>query len=309
MLIFLAALESTSDHAIAAAMAGVPHVLTSYFYAGYRNKSVRVEWIHALKQAKVRFIDSGAFTLRTSVLNLVTTTGNAEGANVDYDHYLHSYASWLKRLAPAGLADVWVEMDIGAVTGHDWVDKHRAKLIGAGLGHGLINVWHSEHDWLYWLYLLREAKRPGRSGYVAIEGHQIGRSPLDYRRFLHEAYRRGVKVHGFRMTTAEDLRRWPFYSVDSSSWIAPVRNGTYPIVIRAGGVQHTRRRNVKSGERSVWMGPISNNGTTSTWRKNILTESARAWVTAERQLDAMWRARGVDWDQAISQPEVVDGAT
>lgn len=307
MKILLAAIESNREHAVAARKAGAKHVLTSFFYAGYRKRNYREEWLQCLRHTKLRFIDSGAFTLRTSVLSLVSTSGAEAAADVDYDEFLTAYIKWLKWTQSMRLSDVWVEQDIAAITSYDWVHKQRDKIIAAGLGHGLINVWHSDQDWDYWVYLLKEARRPGRSGYVAIEGHQFNREPLNYTRFLKEAYDRGVKVHGFRMTSAEALQKWPFYSVDSSSWMTVSSRGTYALVPRTGGVQQTMSAKKSTGDTSLrrsWAGVMPRTGTTFGIRLDALIKSAKAWCDAEKHFDEMWRRRGVDWDKAIANPRV-----
>lgn len=308
MKLLLAAIETCWEHAAAAHAVRAPNVLTSFFYAGYKGKQERAEWLSAMRAASLRMIDSGAFTLRMSVKKLVGgRTGSAAGRDVDYDAYLDAYMRWLRKKAESQLADVWVELDIGMVVGNRWVERQRERMIAHGLGRGLINVWHSDMDWEHWLYLLRESKRDGRSGYVAIEGHQNDRAPLDYARFLHAAYKRGVKVHCFRMTSAENMRRWPFYSVDSSSWIASTMHGNYTCITRTGGATQTRSRSTGAQQR-VWAGVIPAKGTTEKLRLDILIKSARTWVRCGDQVDALWRSRGVDWERAIAAPEIKDEA-
>jgi len=307
MKIFLAAIESSREHASAAVHAGAQHVLTSFFYAGYLRKTYRDVWLQCLRQAGLRLIDSGAFTLRTSVSDLVSTSGSANAEDVDYDAFLARYIEWLRWLRTAGLADLWIELDIAMMASYDWVHRQRDKIIGAGLGAGLVNVWHSDQDWAYWIELLEECRRPGRSNYVAIEGNQLNRDPLDYTRFLKEAYARGVRVHAFRMTSQEAIQKWPFYSVDSSSWITPTSQGSYVMSTRAGGVVNIRHQGEGLGEsmlRPSWYGIMPRNGTTSRLRVDCLVASARAWIEAERHVTDIWRARGVDWDAAIANPRM-----
>lgn len=304
MILYLAAVETNQEHARAALGARAPHLLTSYFYAGWRKaKAPGRAWVAALRQARLRLIDSGAFTLRTSVLSVLATKGSAAGADVDYDAYTAAYARWLEVHARLGLADYWVEMDIGAIVGQPWVHRQREQLLRAGLGRGLVNVWHSEHDWDYWLYLLREARRPGRSGYVAIEGHQLTRPTLNYPLFLREAYRRGVRVHGFKMTAAADLIRYPFYSVDSSSWITPSTRGTNQAAQPTGGIKSVGRGAARGDK--VWPVDIPR-ATTSALRQAVLCRSAAAWVREGARLDALWKQRGVDWEAALASPELKD---
>lgn len=305
MKILLAAIETAVEHSVAAHRCSAPYLLTSFYYAPRVTASP--SWVRALQGAQLRFADSGAFTLRTSVLSVVGSSGAAGAADVDYDKYLHKYLAWLQIHNRAKLLDVWVELDLGAIVGLPWVHTQRLAYQRAGLDHGLINVWHSDNDWDYWLYLLREAKRHGRSNYVAIEGHQLNRPPLDYARFLHAAYQRGVRVHGFKMTALEDLRRYPFYSADSSSWLSPTRTGQIPYVDRLGGV--TNRKHIQAPDarfRAALIHAVSTKQPKRPARLMLEEASCRAWIQASHQLTAMWVQRGVDWDAAIASPEVVD---
>lgn len=300
MKLCLAGIETNREHGEAVVAARAPNVLTSYFYA---RRCKRPSFYAALRGASLRLIDSGAFSIRTAV-GVQLVGGRAQGAEsakgVDYDAYLAEYASWLLRMRAFKLADYWIELDIGLVTGAAWVVAQRNKLIAMGLGGGLVNVWHSEMPKSEWISLLREARRPGRSAYVAIEGRSMIRDfPLDYHWFLNEAYKRGVRVHCFRMTASADLRVWPFYSVDSTSWCASCMHGSYTTYTPTGVQQRTR--NTGAGDRA-WRGVIAKKNSTYKSRLAILIKSARAWVEAGEQADAMWLSKGVDWEHAIAHP-------
>lgn len=304
MKIFLASGEQY-EHSALLIGAGAPRVLISYFHGAWNGGQFRKQVLSVLSRCKERFCDSGAFTLRTSELAVLGYKRSSAAAGVDYDKYLHDYMRWVTRMDRMNMLDWWVEMDIGAVVGQAWVDKQREKIIAAGLGRGLINVWHQENDWDYWLYLLREARRPGRSGYVAIEGHQNTRPPLRYGRFLREAYLRGVRVHGFKMTKAEDLRRWPFYSVDSTTWVSTIY-ASVPVSVRIGGMASSMKSNEAfRARRSNWAAPIPRKQERP-FRRDILLKTVAGWLRAERELDEMWKMKGVDWEQAIANPELKD---
>lgn len=305
MKIYLSAIETALDHSIAATEAHVPNVLSSFYYAYWKGGlgQRRAMWETCLRQAEMRLADSGAFTFLGAARGI---GGSAAGVlTTDFDSYLASYLTWLSKMARAKLFDFWVELDIGLIAGEPWVQRQRAKMVQAGLGHGLIQVWHADqHDWAYWLWLLKEAREPGRSNYVAIEGHRPEeREQHDYTRFLHEAYRRGVRVHTFKITDHEGLKKWPFYSVDSTSWIAPSRYGCRTFRVRGGGVVLSRATSIAGGYTDAWRAPIAKQ-TTVNERIPILIRSAKTWVESERQLNSLWLGRGVDWDKAIANPEV-----
>ena len=287
----------------------VPHLLISYLYAGHLSKSLRHRDVAVLQASGERFVDSGAFTIRQAVLG-ERGTQSTSGRITDPDEYLARYVAWIQRMSQLRLVDWWVEMDIGVAVGNAWVEAQRAAWTKAGVGHGLINVWHQEHDWDYWMYLLREAKRPGRSGYVAIEGHRPNRPPLEYGRFLEAAYRRGVRVHGFAMTTESDLLRWPFYSVDSTSWQAGIRFAAAPSITRTGGVR-AKLMNKQTialgqlGDQASWRAPIRP-GQNTHYRLEQMEASMRTWVQCAVNMTNIWRARGIDWERAIATPEIID---
>ena len=298
MKILLAAIDGSAEATKVMSDVRAPYVLASFFYSGWmHNQLERPDWFSALKTARFRMLDSGAFTLQTTAISMAGTKGNAKALGVDYDLMLDKYIKWTQSVRRFNLFDVWVEMDISVVTGYDWVHAQRHKLIAAGLGKGLVNVWHANADWDYWLYLLREAQKPGRSRYVAIEGNALDRPEMDYAKFLHVAYRAGVRVHGFKMTKLNCLKKYPFYSVDSSSWIASVVYGTTTTAHRSGGVSSKgkRLRVAEPGATPVWKGSTP----LRMYRKQriaMLESSARAWVQASHDLDQYWKRRGVDWD-------------
>ena len=278
MKICLSSIETAKENAQSVYMEQAPSVLTSFYYAKRMLKnqsSPRTKfWFGALKQASFRMVDSGAHTMR-------------KGSDTDYDRLLHEYVTWLVHVAPQKIADVWVEMDITNMAGKAWVDNHRQRLIQAGVGYGLIQVWHSrEHDWDYWLWLLKEAKQPGRSGFVAIEGNYAG----DYRPFIDSAYRAGVKIHGFKLTNFADLQKWPFYSVDSTSWQAHMRYG-----IPSG--RHLGWPSARRKADPAWKGVMPRSKTTFHTRLSNLRANARMWIEAEKHITALWRARGIDWEK------------
>jgi len=309
MIIYLSAIESSMDHALAVTRAHAQHLLTSFYYCSWKTGlgQRRPLWERALRQASMRLADSGAHTFRAAGWGQRDGAGADAALNTDVDVFLDAYIQWVKQTSRAGLIDYWVELDIGLVTSSAWVAQQRQKMLAAGLGKGLIQVWHSdEHKWEDWIALLEEAKRPGRSNYVAIEGHNNPvRAPHHYEKFLKAAYDRGVRVHTFKVTGHEDLKRWPFYSVDSTSWIAPTMYGCDVQVVRTGGVTHSRAKSQMPGQRKAYM--ASTTGVTSSMktRVDVLVRSAEAWVASEKHLGDMWKTRGVDWDRAILHPKVI----
>lgn len=123
-----------------------PNALISYYDFGNRT-TLRIPKTAAaiIDSADTIFVDSGAFTFRNAKPTDHWTID-------DYDDYVRRYIGFLQFAATQGMAHYWVELDIGFVAGEAWLRDQRKRIIDAGLGGGLVNVWHSiEHDWDYWL--------------------------------------------------------------------------------------------------------------------------------------------------------------
>lgn len=298
-MIFLAAVEARA-HSTAAALEHAPNVLSSFYYAPSGDRLA--SWYACLQHAKRRFIDSGAYTLRTAGTGSGRGAQNAHG-EIDFDKYLREYIEWLKPLVRRQLADVWVEVDISAIAGASWLHAQRQAFIRAGLGHGLLNVWHGDTmGWQDWLDMLAEASQPGRSRYVAIEG----RTTLDYGKFLHAAYEAKVRVHCFKMTENAMMEKHPFYSVDSSSWTAVERWGaraafgkTPDGALVARSSQVTQR--LACTDAVAWAGAQIKKNAKHHDNVSLLRRSARLWIRRSDELDAMWRTRGVDWRARLGE--------
>jgi hypothetical protein len=267
-------MEASIEAIYAMALRASPSILTSFYY---RNKHAGLSelWVRAMHAASHRMVDSGAYSF-------------LYGAKlaIDFDLYLTKYLSWVRDNSRSGVVDWWVELDLSQILGYDWVHKQRDKMIADGLGAGLITVWHSDADWAYWLYLIEESLRPGRSRYIAIEGHHADREKLDYTKFIAEAYRKGVRVHGFMITGCGDLERWPFYSVDSTTWKSCVIWGGSSSLSRTStGICH------QHVGRGVWLGSVIKD------RIPFMLQSIDTWAAYERRITESWVARGVDWSR------------
>ena len=296
MRLFLSAIETSWEHSHAAYQAKARSLLTSFFYARRVANTTRQHWLAALGGASLRMADSGAHTFRTKALGHIGEhRGRAGEVDIDLDAFVEEYIAWLLKMQAQRLIDCWIELDVGAMTSERWVQDVRAKMVKAGLGVGLINVWHSnEHDWDYWIHLLEEARQPGRSHYVAIEGHNIVRPELDYRKFLRAAYERNVRVHGFKLTSEDDMRTNPFFSTDSTSWVSPAWHGSKIGMTPTGGVV-VRGKSAKVGKNDVMQSGLRR-GAKAPERVAALIQSAEAYVKMEQTMTDAWEARGVHWE-------------
>lgn len=180
-----------------------PYILESYFYIKEQN-----EWILKMRPYFKDFLlDSGAFTYL-----------NGAKANINWDKYIEEYAEFINKHN----IQYFIELDIDSVVGIKEVERLRYKLENL-TGKQSIPVWHKSRGLEYWKKMTSEYK------YVAIGGivtKEIKRS--EYNLFiplLKIARENRCKVHGLGFTNMEGLKKYKFYSVDSTAWLYGNRGG------------------------------------------------------------------------------------
>lgn len=153
-------------------------------------------------------LDSGAFTFMQSKKNHA----------VNWDEYVERYADFINR----NKIDLFFELDIDSIVGIKEVERLRNRLERLTCKQS-IPVWHKSRGKDYYLRMCDEYP------YVAIGGivtREI--KPAEYRFFpwfINQAHSRGAKVHGLGFTNLKGLQKYPFDSVDSTSWTGGNRFG------------------------------------------------------------------------------------
>lgn len=167
------------------------------------------EWqIPYIKECKIFLLDSGAFTFL-----------NSNKGKVDFNQYLKDYISFINKYD----IKYFFELDIDSIVGYEKVKEMR-KVLEEGTGKKCIPVWHKSRGLEEWHKLTKEYD------YVAIGGNvikEIKRKEYKYLiPMLNIAKENGCKVHGLGFTNMKALRKYHFYSVDSTSWISGEKFGT-----------------------------------------------------------------------------------
>lgn len=171
-----------------------PHILLSYFYL--RKKE------HLLSQIKSKiFLDSGVYSLRS----------HPEKLNKNYiDHYVKKYRDFcLKHLDKI---EICAEMDLDGDFPIEQIEKWREVLLKAKLP--VCVVWHPERGKPYWKKQCKEYEYNGLAADILGEVTDI-----ELKKFFKSAKAYKTKVHGFAMTKAKYMAKFPFYSCDSTSWL------------------------------------------------------------------------------------------
>jgi hypothetical protein len=187
-----------------AARNAVKHVLDSYHYI---NKQSYVDDIR--RDGTKVFLDSGAFSAHT------------QGIEVD----LEAYCDYIRRngdiLRIASVLD-----GIG-----DPLKTYQNQKAMEANGVQVLPCFHYGEDERYLEYYVANYEYITLGGMVPINKQQL-RMWLDriWPRYLcHRDGLPKIKVHGFGLTRVELMARYPWYSVDSSSWVQSAGTGAVMI--------------------------------------------------------------------------------
>ena len=186
---------------------GLPHILESYHYIGSQRY---IDQMRA-DNAKV-FLDSGAFSAYTL------------GVEID----LPTYCEYIKRNM-----DLW-RVEDGVVMASvldgigDPLKTYQNQLHMEQLGAKPLPCFHAGEDERYLEYYVQNYEYITLGGMVGSSTKQLC-IWLDrmWERYLTDGSGRPrLKVHGFGITAVPIVERYPWYSVDSSSWIQSAAFGS-----------------------------------------------------------------------------------
>ena len=150
-------------------------------------------------------LDSGAFTFMN---------GMTKQNKINWDEYVEKYAEFINKYD----IKLFFELDIDYLIGLKEVERLREKL------HKLTNkqsisVWHKSRGKDYYIRMVQEFD------YVAIGGLAIGGIHFQkqiepvFPWFIKNAHKNNCKIHALGYTSVSGLYKYPFDSVDSTSWI------------------------------------------------------------------------------------------
>ncbi len=157
----------------------------------------------------------------------------------------------------------------------------------------VIHIFHQHEDFAV-LDRLRN-----HSDYIGISpANDVSQAEKD--RWLREVFstiKGTIKTHGFAVTSAKQVFGYPFYSVDSSSWIAPARFGRVSVLDERYNVKAFPYKKQEDVER-FWK-YISNVGIEKIadpkWEDRVLV-SIETYRLLGSVATRLWEKRGVVWD-------------
>ena len=215
----------------------VESVLSSYAFIKDPQKMINL-WGDFVPKNLI--LDSGAFSVWSN------------GKTVDIDSYA-LFCEGVKRLLPSEVNLYVVNLDVlPGKFGQRPTNEEREYSASQGFenmlyleskGLKVIHVFH-QHEDFKWLDKMRN-----HSDYIGISPANDC-SMKEKLHWLNEVFgliKDTIKTHGFAVTSHEQLYRYPFYSVDSSSWTAPPRFGRIPIFmddLTMKSIQYKDKENV-----------------------------------------------------------------
>lgn len=194
-----------------------PHRCLSYAYLGIRRNDQLSAWemYRELKRPAI-FMDSGAFTLQTD-----TAVGIKEAVA-----FARKYATFIQENEQS--LEHYVSVDWRRNGKISWDMQKRLE----DWGLKPLPVYHAEDDFA-WFEKLCAAKYP----IVCVsKPDRAGALTLDrlYKQVFSVAHEHGTLVHGLS-ETGSNIFRYPFYSVDSTSWLQDAGRG-YIIQLSRGSL-------------------------------------------------------------------------
>lgn len=176
--------------------------LYSYFYHGFnRGNRLDREVLTAIDAKMELFLDSGAFSAHT------------QGEVISIDQYAAYINEHGKHFTVRANLD-----DIGDTGPKSWANLKELERQGCDV----FPVFHADDDFIYLTRML-----DGGYNFMALGG-LVGASRNVLREWLDKVWANylvkpdgtpRLQVHGFGLTDTELMLRYPWYSVDSSSWV------------------------------------------------------------------------------------------
>ena len=296
MRIYLAGMENETWHPIVQTKR-VENCFVSYYYMREQADLGKSALNVVRSNVKNIIVDSGAHSFFSeryeeglSVSNLRKKTKTKQSP----EDYMANYLKWLRQFYD--MFDYFVELDIGEIVTQKRVLEWREQIKAEKLYGKCITVNHPAvvpfEDWL-------ATVKDSESKYVAIEGERANRERLPYNKLIEPCYLAGVKVHGFAMLKKDVLEKYPFYSVDSTSWMGGILFGRG--MAKNGKKNSFVNYNEKSNQ-SVSLAKhhidvdhlYDKNKKTQYFARAML--SVEAYRTMQKHYTDLWSLRGIKWE-------------
>lgn len=212
------------------------------------------------------FLDSGGFSAFT------------QGANIDIDEYCDFILKYKKQITYYAQLDV-----IGDEKG---TEKNQRYMESRGLNP--LPVFHFKGDFKRLEALVEEYDYICLGGLVPLAKNKpLLMAHLDK---CFSIIKNKCKVHGFGMTGMDILKRYPWYSVDSTSWIEASRRATYYEFENGLMKMHSTSDPKKANYKSIGFSGRKK----GLWRLRLI-HSIKEWLKLEKFVTLLWEKKGIKY--------------
>lgn len=271
------------------AVPGEANLFASYFYTS--NATKFLEHMRQYPRTKGFItIDSGAHSF-FGLQGMSCTSGKTPLSveKPDEEKYFAAYCDWLEKY----WSDInyFVELDIQSIIGIERVRAWRQVLKDRGLFSKCIMVHHSSDPPGHFEELLETSE----SRYIGFEGKRERKILLDYMPLLKRCYEAKIRVHGFALTSRDVVSKYPFFSVDSTTWANTTRYGMVISRDAMGFMKPmpgTKKNFVKHNFPTEWIGTGKGRDTTA----EILKYHIEQNLEIEAYMTRLWEQRGIKWE-------------
>lgn len=215
-------------------------------------------------------LDSGAFSAWNS------------GRAIDLAEYIAFAKDFIAR-HKAGIEHIYI-VNLDVIPGRRG-EVPTTKMVAEAAKEGWANMLEMERAGLTPLHIFHQGEDFSVLDALSKRHRYIGISPSndasvkDRHAWLQKVYRiirAGNMTHGFGVTAKRLMRDFPWYSVDSTSWLAPIIYG----------------KTVFTPEFEA----LGLNSRCKSHTEYVVMEGIRAVLKLEKQISGLWAARGVKWD-------------
>lgn len=241
----------------------IRNILVSYYIVGSR--PIPEDPSKLMHPDRKFFLDSGAFSAFT------------KDVKIDIDAYI----AYIKTTMPVW--EVYATLDVigDAIA----TRKNTEYMEAAGLKP--LPVFHAGSPAEELDHILKNYDYFALGGLVPLAMHRKKlRAWLDYcfARIMQEE--KLPKVHGFGVNSLWAWKRYPFYSVDATSWKAGMQYGR--VAVRNGMNVETASKNDDKHLLRHFHG--------KTWKDRTST-SVKTWLELEKMITELWKYRGITWEE------------
>lgn len=228
--------------------AGAQNLLFSYAFI--KNPTKLAQLLGTFRPNRV-ILDSGAFSVWS------------KGQTIDIDLYAN-FAVEFKKLLSEETELLVVNLD---VLPGKWGEVPTKEKISESAEKGWQNMLYLESKGLKVIHIFHQHEDFAILDRLRAHSDYIGISPAndlsmaEKMQWLDKVFsiiKGTIKTHGFAVTGHRQLFKYPFYSVDSSSWVVPARFGRIPVLTDQNEVKTFTYKNVNDIEKFwsyiSWMG-------------------------------------------------------